>query len=381
MPDDDEVIELRALQERAYGRGGGLTAAEAERLDHLVRRRAERIGEDVHAGSVAPERTVAGVTDDDGHSVRDARHGQEQAATPSPDAPSPASPSPASASPASPSSGGDALPPVPVPSHRALRRERWRPMLIAIAAALLVGIGSGWFLFGRGGVEAVALTPAQQEWQQEIIGAATYDQGSLRAVAVEAGVVLWIATKKDGDLTCLVLGDGAHTTAQCDASEVVRESGLYGTLVVERGEGQTEVTAQMMLTAAGEPAVASDSYEYDPEAMTTSYATEEEERFAETLVAQGFDARTVWVVGYDDEVPIWTGVRREESMQCLIYGTNDGVADVGCADPETGEGLWVEHVDPGSAQKTRVEWQFTASRGANLVITREGGPAHGAVEE
>jgi hypothetical protein len=361
MPDDDEVIELRALQARAYGRGGGLTAVEAERLYRLTRRPAAQAVEGAPSGAAAPPQMISGVPDDVG------RPDQEPAAPPLP----------ASEPTAPPASGGDVLP----PSYGSPRRERWRPMLIGIAVALVVGIGCGWFLFGRGSVDAVALTAAQQEWQREIIGEATYDQGSLRAVAVEAGVVLWVATKKDGDFTCLLLGDGSHTTSECDTTKAVRESGLYGSLMVARGEGQTEVSAQMLLTATGEPALASSSYEYDPEAMMSTFATEEEERFAETLVTAGYDARSISVVGYDGETPIWTAARPEESAQCLVYGAAEVFGDVHCADPASGDGLWVEHVDPATAQKTRVEWQSTANRGANLVITREGELEHGAVEE
>ncbi|MFJ2550855.1 hypothetical protein [Microbacterium sp. NPDC087591] len=364
MPDDDEVIELRALQERAYGRGGGLTAAEAERLDRLTRRPAAQAVEGAPSGAAAPPQMISGVPDDVG------RPDREPAASPLPASEPPALPAP-------PASGGDAL----RSSHSAPPLDRWRPLLIGIAAALVVGVGVGWFLFGRGGADAVALTAAQQEWQREIIGEATYDQGSLRAVAVEAGVVLWVATKKDGDFTCLLLGDGSRTTSECDTTKAVRESGLYGTLMVERGEGQTEVSAQMLLTAGGEPAVASSSYEYDPEAMMSTYATEEEERFAETLVTAGYDARSISVVGYDGETPIWTAARPEESAQCLIYGASEVFGDVHCADPASGDGLWVEHVDPATAQTTRVEWQLTSNYGANLVITRESGLDRGAAGE
>lgn len=369
MPDDDEVIELRALQARAYGRGGGLTAAEAARLDQLARRRAEGAAQEVVADFAAPEPVISEVPDDGGHHIGAAQRDSEPMDVVSPAAASPTDPS------------HDDGHPLRSPGTRALLRDRWRPMLIGVAAVLAMGIGLGWFLFGRGGAEAVALTPAQQEWQREIIGEAIYDQGSLRAVAVEAGIVLWIATKNDGDLTCLVLGDGAHTTSECDTTDAVRDSGLYGNLMVERGENQTEVTAQVILTAAGEPAVVSDSYEHGPDALMSSYANEEEKRFAETLVEQGFDPRTVWVVGYDDEIPIWTAMRTDEAAQCLIYGAAEGAADIRCEDPVAGEGLWVEHVDPVSAQKTRVEWGFTSNHGTNLVITREGGLDRGAVEE
>mgnify|MGYP001592143294 CR=1 FL=1 len=365
MPDDDEVIELRDLQARAYGRGGGLTASDAARLDQLERRRTERTATETAPEFVAAAPVISETPDDVRHHLRDAE--LTEGAPPAPELPSDR-----------PHDGGGRL---WSPSNRALLRERWRPMLIGAAAVLAIGIGLGWFLYGRGGADAVALTPAQQEWQREIVGEATYDQGSLRAVAVEAGVVLWIATKKDGDFICLVMGDGAHTNSECDTGDAVRDSGLHANLMVARGEGQTEVTAQMILTAAGEPAVVSDSYEYDPEATMSSYANEEEERFADSLVAQGFDARAIWVVGYDDETPIWTAVRAEESTQCLIYGATEGVADISCEVPAAGEGLSVEHVDPASAQKTRVEWGFDSYHGTTLVITREGELDRGAAEE
>lgn len=147
MPDDDEVIELRALQARAYGRGGGLTAADAARLDQLARRRAERAAQEVVADFAAPEPVISEVPDDGGHHIGAARRDSEPMDVVSP----------AAASPTDPPHDDDHS--LRSPGTRALLRERWRPMLIGVAAVLAMGIGLGWFLFGRGGAEAVALTP------------------------------------------------------------------------------------------------------------------------------------------------------------------------------------------------------------------------------
>lgn len=360
MSDDDEVIELRALQARAYGRGGELTPAESARLEHLIERR-NRASARTDVAAPAREATSDHGAEEllDAHAL-DAPDRTELVADAAPESTAAEEGTP---------SRTDASP-----------RVRWRALLAGGLAVLALGIGVGWFLFGRAASEAVALTPAQQDWQNEIIGEATYDLGSLRAVAVEADVVLWYATKRDGDLKCLVLGDGAHTTSECDTEEAVREGGLYGTLMVERGEGQTEISAQMMLTPEGEPAAITDSYLYDPGMTLTTYANEEEERFAQSLAEQGFDSRTVWVVGYDEEAPIWTGVRTEESLQCLIYGPTLETADISCADTANGDRLAVDHVDPDTQQNTHVEWQMSAGRGANLVITR-GGAGADAVDE
>ncbi len=54
MLDAEEAVELRALQARAYGREGGLTTAELERLEELMRR--AESGEDTPPPRPAPRR-------------------------------------------------------------------------------------------------------------------------------------------------------------------------------------------------------------------------------------------------------------------------------------------------------------------------------------
>ncbi|WEK62335.1 MAG: hypothetical protein P0Y60_06150 [Candidatus Microbacterium colombiense] len=355
MLDAADLAEMRALQARAYGRDGGLDAAEASRLRDLMRRAARPVRPEPAAPTVPRSAgdlpNIGGSAPDTVRSSADLRGSDDVATDVSVDVPT-----------------AEVAEPT---RFRHVLLRRWRTLLLGVVVTLVLGIGLGWMLFAPAGAEAVVLTPAQQEWQAELVADDDYDHGSVRPIAVEAGVVLWFATQSDGKRLCLVMGNGTRNNATCDRDEIVRESGLYGTMVVEHAEGQTEVSGQLILTRGGEPAVIVSSYENGPLGNVPTYDTDDDERFAALLVDQGFDQNSVWPVGRDGDNPIWTGARPDEGTQCLIYGSTSEVLDMRCESSLDSGGLWVEHVDDKTRQKTRVDWSWTTNYGPTLTITRE----------
>jgi hypothetical protein len=364
----EELEELRSLQARAYGRDAVLTDADALRLRELQARR------------VAPAPEAA-------------EHEPAEPRVPSPSEPPSAERAPAGAGggdasvlvapetddggPESAEAHGDETPSSPAPSLWSLLRTRWRPVAIAAVAVLLVGLGVGWLAFGRSGVASVELTAEQQEWQDDLISGGVYDAGSVHALAVEEGVVVWAATKDSRARTCVILSTGAVSLPSCDRTDRVAETGIYGSITVGASDDlQRQVNVQMLLTATGDPAVAVTAYDYDPVSSGITYANEQEADTAARLVEEGFDASSLWVVGYDGEVPVWNGVQVDSQNRCLIHDGSTPESPMTCADPETmqeqASSLVLNVVDTDTGAVTHLE-MGSAQGPAYLVITREGG--------
>ncbi|CAH0228566.1 hypothetical protein SRABI76_02692 [Microbacterium oxydans] len=345
----DERDELRALQARAYGRGGELSEPEAGRLRELSRRRA----------GPTPVTPTPGLISGVPEALVGTSHADEHAAS-------------------TPGMSTDDVQTDAAPrSLRSAIVAHWRPALIAVVGAMIIGIGAGWLLFGRSGVESIELTPQQQEWQTALADGG-YDPGSVRPVAGYDGVVLWYATKMAGEKTCLVIGDGDQTEVACQDTASVRVSGVSTRLVVE-GEQQTEISGHLLLSPGGQPAVMVSASVISGE-VEPMFANPEEERFAAGLVDQGFKANTVFVVGYDGDNAIWTGFHPENGAQCLIYAASADRSVMHCGENGVNEDLWIEYVDPKSGEPTRAEWNRASSVGANLVIIRSGDTGDAAEE-
>lgn len=369
MRDADEFEELRSLQARAYGRDGALTEEEAIRLRELEDRRIVATAEPAAQTDAEPDAAplqpaITGFAPGRGR----------EAGAPGPARHDPAEdlpvPDPATVD-------ADERPAVPTESLGSVLRAHWRPFAIAAAAALVIGLGVGWLAFGRPGVPPVELTATQQQWQSDLISSGVYDPGSIRALAVEEGAVIWSATRDERVRTCLILSTGSMTQPSCDRTERIADTGIYGTISV-RGDDDTQrqVSVQMLLSASGEPAVAVSTYDYDPTMSGVTYANEAETRTAERLVEDGFEANSLWVIGYDGDVPVWTAMELESQNQCLIYDGSTAQAPTVCADPETlleqASSLVLNVVDSETGETTHLE--MASNRGPSyLVITREGG--------
>lgn len=358
----DERDELRALQARAYGRDGGLSRAETRRLHELTGRRAgvRRDEEPVlgtHEPVVAPNGTVtngavpegpAEESADEPFAVLFARDADEAELPPA---------------------EGSAP-----QSHRSPRRPAIVAAFVAaLIVALIVGFGAGWMLFGQKSAPSIALSAEQQQRQADVASEGDYDDGSLRALAQQDDVLLWSATKGGGALTCLVIGNPETTGASCRTTELVRPRGLSLTLTQVGEQGSGQITGQLLLSPGDEPAAALSFFRYntDADGLETTYANEDEERFADSLAAEGFDRGSAQVVGYDGENPIWTALRADEGSQCLIYSEPPVGWQSQCTEAAE-EGVSLQRDDSRTEETMRVVWKPTASDGTSLEITKTG---------
>lgn len=377
----DEVEELRSLQARAYGRDTVLTEAEALKLRDLEDRRLVHAAASVDTTTppdattqpnVATPPAAARVHDDETGEPRGAEtdHREKDAGDLS-----------AIADDGTAKAQGDSHD--PEETVRSLLRTYWRPAALIVAALVVVGVGLGWTLFGRSGPAPVALSAQQQEWQGALLAGGLYDQGSLRALAVEQGAVIWAATKNDGESTCLLVATSASALPNCELTDTVEKTGLFGAVTLESSdEIRRELNVQMMFTASGEPAVAVRTEEYGSGTTNgVTYSNAEEAEKAKRIAAQGFEINSLWVIGYDGDVPVWTGMEVEGFQNCLIYDGSDEQFPRVCADALTMQEqratLVLNVVDEEDGGVTRLELPTASNGNASLMITREGG-AEGA---
>lgn len=369
--------ELRVLQRKAYARDGALTPAEADRLRELEeQRRFATAAASPVSHAAAPADARAGSAPASAR-FSDVRPGAD-ASTDAGDAPE-ASIDPDGDTQNAPDAAGDSRE-TATTRHRLvgpLRSRRGAVAVVAALALIAVGVGIGWSVFGRPPGPAVALTAEQRAWQEDVVASDAYDPGSVRALAVEEGVVLWTATQQQGERTCLILGAGASTMPSCDRTEIVQQSGLYGSFTLSSDDdGQRQVSAQLLLGPNGEAVVAASTGEYS---TAIQYANDEESATARRLAEAGFDPGSIWVTGYDGDVPLWSATQVETGRQCLIYDGSTADAPVACETPETlaeyGPGLFLQVTDAETGAVTSYELPGNVAGPSVLVITREGSVA------
>lgn len=337
MLDADESVELRALQARAYGRAGALNAADAARLRELesaktrVAEPSAMGGAETHAPQqrhAEPAESGAGAVEGDAIPV-------------------------SSEASAEGSTQGD--------SALAVLRQHWRLATVIIAAFAVIGLVLGWLIFADRGPAPMQLTAQQEEWQSAIVSSGDFDPGSVRAMTQEEGVVIWFATKNESADVCLVLGHEDATAPACTTREQAVLQGVDATLTKPVGQNQNyDVQAQMFLTKDGDPAVITRSYITSPQS-TSMFASPAEAEAATTLAEQtGLDRRTILVVGYDDDVPLWTGIDMSTQRYCLVYDGSMPDPPMACDDSlmlaDADRTLVLDVVD--DRETTRYEYQF-----------------------
>lgn len=352
MLDAEDSVELRALQARAYGRAGALSEAEATRLRELEAGKT-RVAEppsprraQIEPAQIEPAGAIA--VEGDGTSAAAEVRATGEA------------------------SGDPAL---------VALKQHWRAAAVISAVFAVVGLVAGWLIFADRGPAPMQLSAQQSEWQGALVASGDFDPGSVRAMTEEEGVVVWFATKNEGADVCLVLGHEDTTAPACTTREQATVQGVNATLTKPVSEAQSyDVQAQMYLTNGGEPAVITRSYITSPQSPSMFASQAEAE--AATVLAEntGLDRRSIVVVGYDDEVPIWTGVDMSTQRYCLVYDGSMPEPPMACDDgvmlADADRTLMLDIADNG--ETTRYEYEFGYGQ-QYLTVTRgwEGDDAAG----
>lgn len=351
MLDAEDSVELRALQARAYGRAGALSDAEAARLRELEAARA------VESTPPGPPESTPGAPD----SAPDASDSSPGASESSP-APAPSRPEPA------------ALAAPPRDSALAALRQHWRAALVVTVIFVVAGLAAGWLLFADRGPAPMPLTDEQQEWQSAIIASGDFDAGSVRAMREEEGVVIWFATKKEGEDVCLVLGSADATAPACTTREQAGIQGVNAALTKPVADSQSyDIEAQMFLTPDGEPAIIARSFITSPQSTSTFASPAEADAAAALAEQTGLDLRTILVAGYDDDVPIWTGIDMSSQRYCLVYDGSMPDPPMVCDDSlmlsEADSTLALDVVGVDDGETTRYAYRFGYGQ-QYLTVTR-----------
>lgn len=352
MPAETEAEERRALQRKAYGRGGGLTAAESQRLRTL-----EDARHPVDDPQPAPpmglqrdgsENTPAAQSEPvDGHAAEPG-----EPATVVPDAPA-----------------------IPETLPRTLRRYA-KTVVAASAVLLVIGVGAGWALFAPRGA-GLPLTDEQQQRRIEL-ATDTFDAGSIRALAQTDRAVAWYATQDGGEVLCLILDVGPQSQRDCRSSGKM-EYGLSASLPLPPHDADSgdvvegeNVQARLLLSTAGEP-MASIQRWGAGSSIADQFSGQERDR-AKALVAEGYDFGLSMVGSFRGK-PVWLGDRLSEQgaiERCLIV---DAWGSGSCQQLEAAlrVGVSAQMVDVDSGGTVRatsvLDLQFTGRQTPYLTIT------------
>lgn len=392
MPDADDAVELRALQARAYGRGGALSAAEAERLQQLqdAARSAvaqARVSEDT-TPSFGPEPTSDEALSGEASTVEtpsesetgiDATASASPAASPSTPVGEDADPEPTALDAGEPrDSASGATDAALSPARRALStlRAHGRAAAILTGAALAVGLGVGWAVFSPPS-DDITLTAAQQDRQRELVDDGDYDPGSVRAVGKKDDALAWYGTKDDGELRCLTLDAGDLTDTQCQPAddENVRLQAFVWTQPMaaeERGSMEQEnVIASLQFATSGEPMVAIERW-----SSTSSFLDQfsgDERTRAQELYDEGYNLNLSIVGTFRDE-PVWVAdsyTDRVEPETCLIVDGAQAQTSCGPTDALGSDGLSVVIADEGASRADVVTLARTSTGVPYLTIERD----------
>jgi hypothetical protein len=350
VPGETDTAELRALQRKAYGRGGQLTEAESERLRALEDRVTARPTADV---ADAPDtRQPHDAPEAESPETPDALHAPE-----TPDAPE--------------------IQDAPeTPARNATRRRVIVALIASTAAVLAIGVGIGGALFAPRD-PSIPLTQEQQQRRGELATEA-FDPGSLRAIAQDADALVWYATQDDGSSACLILDVGAQSQTNCLAVEET-ERGLSAALSLPSGgpgeaAASDTVHATMLMSTSGEPLVAIQRWG-GVDSLTDQFPEEVRDR-AESLFTEGFELG-LSLVGTFRSAPVWLADRLSDAgatERCLIV---DAAGPVVCKGFDTalaeGIGVELETVDPSGAPvaATALDLRFTSQQTPYLTVSVE----------
>lgn len=392
MPDLDRTTELRALQARAYGRAGGLTVAEAERLRELESARfpgpsavpaaaaesVRRVSNDQPswfeelAQDAGPATDPTRGIDPAGEVVaEDPASGDPARSVPAPSDPAASAPEPGDPRGTIPSEGG----------RVGLVRRHWAVVTAASIVLLAIGLGAGWALFGprSGGVD---LSAAQQQRRAEMIAKGNFDDGTLRAIGKDDDVLVWYGTKRDGLLACVVLDTQAGSSSNCVPMEEMETTGVSTTSLSfpsgSEGDDSVQISVTALRSTTGEILAAIQSFDMSGIDWGAQFTGAEAERSQE-LLDEGFPPFSYSVVGYFRGAPVWSAAKFDgiQSQQCLIVDAVDARSCKAAEETQQSIVLSGSVVDEqGATRAWRVELAYSTNGASYLKVegdTHDGG--------
>lgn len=332
MRDPSEDEERRALERRAFGKGGsGLSEAEAARLSEL--RREDAAGrEPIAEPASSPERAapVPDALEGAPPVVRAAAHPESGSAPPLVPDEAPAMPG-APAMPAAP----EKAPRTPIGRLRAevsawLATGRWRRpryLVGGLIALLLIGVLIG-VAIPRPPEVGLALRAGEGERRDKVSERADFDPGSLALLARSEHALLWYATQSRGDLVCAIIDvEGSPPQHNCLPRRAIREQPLDVVSQSKPGADGNVAGDQGAVTLSGTGAPMGSlqhwSFAANPDPGLSPAETEMWKRIT---AENGF--RSTMIAGRMSGVPVWIGYRDQGDL-CLVVEDGETYKDCG----------------------------------------------------
>ncbi|UJP08857.1 hypothetical protein L2X99_10145 [Microbacterium sp. KUDC0406] len=315
---------LRELQRRAYGPGGGLSAAEADELAALQDAaqppspsagEGEVVGGELPSGVVERARnerdeTLSGVGKGETVSSRSARSTTDRGETVS----------------------------SRVARSTTTRSRRILLTVVAAASALLIGLGTGWLLFGRD--TGPVLDAKQQQTWADFEASGKYDAGSIRMLGEQYGITAWYATQDDAKTECVMLTPSKQTSIGCLPTDRHAEENEHGqqmplsTQVDFDDDEGTVVGGVVVRDVRGAPTAVLSRWDQSQTWDWTQMYVGDELQIAKNIVAEtGIDGTSMQIAGYDGGTPIWMSQGEET---CLYVADLGGITQQSC-EPDSGD--------------------------------------------
>lgn len=270
---------------------------------------------------------------------------------------------------------------VDAPGDTSQQARRRHPLLVAAAAiaVLAVGVGIGWLAFGRDTGPAIPVTAEQQARGETLAEEADLDPGTIIAMAQEQDVLVWMGTRDEGEITCMIIDDGEYDTPSCGQTESVMDTGLYGTLTRDAPPDSSGNDIEMISASLGfhgqdEP-VAMIQREWamsSQDSFLDQFTDPQQRATAARLLDEGFDNWSPTLAAFDEQTPIWIAARDNGQQVCLFYG-DDPEAPSACASMDAakseGVNLTVLSWADGAPSGVSVTLRYTEQMMASIVIT------------
>ncbi|MFT4157272.1 MAG: hypothetical protein QM630_05000 [Microbacterium sp.] len=339
MRDADEIAELRALQQKAYGRDGGLTDAEAARLRELEEAALAPVAGDASSRAAVPERGALGPAS---RFLSEERSDETKGAQES-------------------------------RSDTKGAHGSWG-LAAASVLLLVIGIGVGWALFAPRSHEAVVLTDDEAQRKLELEESGAFDEGTLRAVARDDDALVWFGAMDDGAQYCIVLDVDGQSQTGCSEPDQVDMLGLNVSLVLppeddsDPNDYGSGVNAYAAMSTTGEPMVAVLRWDYNSSALL-QFDGEERERAQALIDEDGFQLAPT-LIGYVHDQPVWLADRFTDSGSIETCVVVDAYEATVCAEESEARerGLHVVAIDT-DAGSVDVSVEFTNGQMPYLVVT------------
>lgn len=357
-----DAVELDELRAKAYGPRGGLTDAEARRLEELQALTRETTQRAPRVRSTADASTDSGADRD---ALLREPSDPEGSGTSGEDEPLPAESDLVETDSDSAAEPDARARPAGL---RGILDRRWFPYA-AVGFALVLGFGVGFAVFGQEVVRSVALSLSVAAEQTELEARGEYDPGSIRPLDRVREATIWHATRDDGERQCVIVTVEERFERACVPADQFDEhrASLYAGISLPAEEESEADGLNVNVVRASDGDLDVHVQIWTPGMWDwRSHYTEDELGIIERIEDEtGVAGESLELIGYDGDRPIW--VEYTGAGACIIAVVD--AVERACSDhPKDPETAMLQIADDGWITIYRVSAHDL--RPASLTIER-----------